>query len=637
MSEIEVAQRVETDQVQPMRIKRMCTECEEETAQRQPIEEEEEELQVKEMPGQTPEATPDLESRINSLKGGGQPLDPATRSFFEPRFGQDFGSVRVHSDRTAADIAKSINARAFTLGNHVAMGSGEYHPNSQSGRRLLGHELTHVVQQQRFSELTVVRRTPDPRLPEIVEAIRDMRNTPFSRTSVIEHLFERTGALDLSDPDNLRPIVSAIQHYLVPHHGHEVLLLFLASTDARLPDRELVTAEDLARMERTTRLMQVGPRGPYRQYGPGVLLPVLSNVARPLQPILEALGNVFENAGAFLQGLYEGLRGAVGGRQAERIARSLVQSSILNAVFPSVFLSGAVVGIAEDIADAVRGIVDLIANFSEVVSAAVEMVELLVSERGAQVASAIGREVGRAFGIEIVQLSRGNVFEFSFGLGRLIGPKIVYTVLAFLGVPELIAGMVVFRIMNVLRPLLSRLPRLARLLRHTGSGLLSGGRRQRVLLVGAERVDEFEWATGLARRGQRVTVLSPEASRHISDPDALEALRRFRGQGDFNEGRIEDLPREPVFDSIREDFPYPTGARIDTMDASNERLDRLTPGGRWTVVSEEDNTIETIQRTARARGFDTNLYQAPLRHELTPQSHFAERPERFILVVTHPR
>ncbi|OIO71899.1 MAG: hypothetical protein AUJ57_06555 [Zetaproteobacteria bacterium CG1_02_53_45] len=147
MSDADVAQRVETGVVQPMRIQRMSHECEEEQSlQRQP-EEEEEELQAKEMPGQTPQVTSNLESRINSLKGGGQPIDPATRSFFEPRFGHDFRNVRVHADGMAADTAKSINARAFTLGNHMVFGAGQYSPESGEGKRLLGHELTHVVQQ----------------------------------------------------------------------------------------------------------------------------------------------------------------------------------------------------------------------------------------------------------------------------------------------------------------------------------------------------------------------------------------------------------------------------------------------------------------------------------------------------------
>lgn len=92
-----------TDQITPM------VQRQEETA-----EEEEEELQAKSKPGETPAVTPSLEARINSLKGGGRPLDPATRSFFEPRFGRDFSHVRVHADTNASEAAKSVNARSLS-------------------------------------------------------------------------------------------------------------------------------------------------------------------------------------------------------------------------------------------------------------------------------------------------------------------------------------------------------------------------------------------------------------------------------------------------------------------------------------------------------------------------------------------
>lgn len=82
MPDAEVAQRVESGTVQPMRIQRACPACENEP-QRQP-EEEEEQLQTKEAPGQTPQVGSGVEARINSLKSGGSPLDQATRSIFEP-------------------------------------------------------------------------------------------------------------------------------------------------------------------------------------------------------------------------------------------------------------------------------------------------------------------------------------------------------------------------------------------------------------------------------------------------------------------------------------------------------------------------------------------------------------------------
>jgi hypothetical protein len=76
--------------------------------------------------------------------GPGQPLNPAMRAFFEPRFGHDFSRVRVHSDAQAARV---VNARAFTAGRDVVFGKGEYAPDMTSGKRLIAHELTHVVQQ----------------------------------------------------------------------------------------------------------------------------------------------------------------------------------------------------------------------------------------------------------------------------------------------------------------------------------------------------------------------------------------------------------------------------------------------------------------------------------------------------------
>lgn len=81
------------------------------------------------------------------LAATGQPLDPATRGFMEPRFGHDFSQVRVHSDTAAAGSADAMAARAYTLGHHVVFGSGEYQPGTADGRRLLAHELVHVTQQ----------------------------------------------------------------------------------------------------------------------------------------------------------------------------------------------------------------------------------------------------------------------------------------------------------------------------------------------------------------------------------------------------------------------------------------------------------------------------------------------------------
>jgi hypothetical protein len=81
------------------------------------------------------------------LRTSGRPLDAQTRAFMEPRFGRNFANVRIHTDGRAAESARAVNARAYTVGNAIAFGAGAYTPDSQDGRQLLAHELTHVVQQ----------------------------------------------------------------------------------------------------------------------------------------------------------------------------------------------------------------------------------------------------------------------------------------------------------------------------------------------------------------------------------------------------------------------------------------------------------------------------------------------------------
>ncbi len=84
---------------------------------------------------------------IDALRGGGEPLPPTERGFFEPRLGVDLGRVRLHTGVEAGTIARAIDARAFAVGTDVAFGPGEYRPGTEAGRRLLAHELVHVVQQ----------------------------------------------------------------------------------------------------------------------------------------------------------------------------------------------------------------------------------------------------------------------------------------------------------------------------------------------------------------------------------------------------------------------------------------------------------------------------------------------------------
>src|SRR4030095_15404719 len=78
------------------------------------------------------------------LRSPGKPLDAQSREYFDPRFGHDFGQIRVHSDEQAAESARRVNALAYTVGRNVVFGAGQYRPETATGRRLLAHELAHV-------------------------------------------------------------------------------------------------------------------------------------------------------------------------------------------------------------------------------------------------------------------------------------------------------------------------------------------------------------------------------------------------------------------------------------------------------------------------------------------------------------
>ncbi|HEV8239265.1 MAG TPA: DUF4157 domain-containing protein [Thermoanaerobaculia bacterium] len=136
-------------------VQRECHCHDEELVQRQCRCHEEEQLVQPKSDSPVP-SPPAFEGRVAALQGAGRPLPTPVRSVFEPRFGHDFGAVRVHTGAAAGEAARAVGARAFTVGNDVVFGTGEWSPETAGGRRLLAHELTHVVQQTPL----VARRKP---------------------------------------------------------------------------------------------------------------------------------------------------------------------------------------------------------------------------------------------------------------------------------------------------------------------------------------------------------------------------------------------------------------------------------------------------------------------------------------------
>jgi hypothetical protein len=106
----------------------------------------------------------DTQAAIRSRTTGGQPLSAEMRRFMEPRFGADFGNVRIHHDAEAARLGSQLSARAFTYRNHVFFARGQYQPGTSEGRHLLAHELTHTIQQghavQRSPQVSTTAAAP---------------------------------------------------------------------------------------------------------------------------------------------------------------------------------------------------------------------------------------------------------------------------------------------------------------------------------------------------------------------------------------------------------------------------------------------------------------------------------------------
>ncbi len=140
-----------------------------------------------------------------ALDAPGRPLDASARAYMEPRFGHDFGRVRVHDGAAAESATRAVAARAFTVGNRIVFGAGQYVPGSDAGRRLLAHELAHVVQQ---------RAAPGRRLQRAI------------RANCVRHMAENRGAAVCNSPPSPSKVGSRV--------GAEIERRFRAASPSHL-------------------------------------------------------------------------------------------------------------------------------------------------------------------------------------------------------------------------------------------------------------------------------------------------------------------------------------------------------------------------------------------------------------------
>ena len=179
----------------------LCSECaEKEELLRSPI-----------GPSPVSEAPPLVHDVIRSQ---GEPLDSATREFFEPRFGRDLSKVRVHRDVRAASSALSVNAIAYTVGRDVVFGAGQYSPTTSAGRHLIAHELTHVLQQGAAQAPGDVRGSVSSRSLLQPPQAALQRQTAVQEDNALEALDSMTAAITEGmwgdPPDDVGLLLSAL-------------------------------------------------------------------------------------------------------------------------------------------------------------------------------------------------------------------------------------------------------------------------------------------------------------------------------------------------------------------------------------------------------------------------------------------
>ncbi len=159
-------------------------------------------------------ASASLTQQINSSKGGGHSMDQGTKGFMESRFGTDFSAVKIHTNSTAVQMSRDINAQAFAVGNDVYFNEGKYNPSSTAGKHLLAHELTHTIQQGgKETGIQKVAERGDPIHDRLEEEYRRDRRIP-ENVPVSHHSREYGSWLN----NNVAALNAFDTHQLMPNH-----------------------------------------------------------------------------------------------------------------------------------------------------------------------------------------------------------------------------------------------------------------------------------------------------------------------------------------------------------------------------------------------------------------------------------
>lgn len=221
-------QRAEDKKEEDKKLQRMTEKKEEDKLQRQPEkkeeetlmkkeeekkeesilkkedEKEEEKVQKKEAGGST--AAPITTSYIHSLGSKGTSLPGKAQQFFSSRMGYDFSNVKVHTDKEAAQSAKEVNAKAYTTGEHIVFNEGQYDTTSAEGKKLMAHELAHVVQQNSSTQM-LQRIACDETVTAPPRAAQGTRNAIDARAQAIIDIATGTASASAKAIDIVTQII----------------------------------------------------------------------------------------------------------------------------------------------------------------------------------------------------------------------------------------------------------------------------------------------------------------------------------------------------------------------------------------------------------------------------------------------
>lgn len=632
------------------------------------------------------------------LPSGGRPLSAASRAFFEPRFGRDFGGVRIHAGPEAVATAAQFGARAVTVGSHIVFGKGQYRPSRPAGRRLLAHELAHVTQDRQ-----AVQRNPltveeiDELLAENERQTRRQNLSPEALDSLMEtraRLLQLRSQLTGGESEVDYSLASSSPSRQVSggpaEHSPEVRTDFYMRADAFSTglDRLGATIDRVrAEVEREQNEWYVFSDRTFTR-------PVVDKILNEVSPFAEhasafvaengevdparadRLRNDIRSFRSKLETLRANRPEPIGGLEATG-RRFVGGTKGAGGAFLGFLRLGLVDswgqfvfdGSQERVTEAQAGLAKLMrtieqkgfgSTVSEGVEAGVERLE--AAERMGQHTAAAQQFGTAAFdlyfaGRGLVSLGKGGVqmSKMASALRKAGNPTPWRSALKMAG-----REAITFRGVGV----------------HGGSGFWgsrygisgpsggprgameggenrstsSGGRgspperssgsgdgggseaSQRVLVVGAETPEEFAYARSVAGRGHDVSVVNPKVT--------SEARAHMARGGRFRAERVEKLPREPSFDLIREDFPFPQGRALGPTESfAAERIARLAPGGRWVLLTESGEFAHTLRAAASRLNVRVNVRQYsrfPEFHEATPASSWPRDPTRFLVVFEKP-